>query len=220
MIIFYFAIAIFGSYFIYMSSNYSYNVDTVKNSSAKKLMIVAHPDDELIWGGGHLLSDKYLVVCITCGSNEKRTKEFVKIMGEIKTEYVALGYPDLVDGEKSLWTEESSDITKDLKTIINEKEWEFVVTHNQTGEYGHIHHILTNKIVTDIVDNNKTKVDLYYFGKYYIRSDLEELEEKPNALSNSIYKKKMLALSNYTSQQKVLDLLNHMLKYEDWTKYN
>ena len=49
------------------------DIDTYQN-----IMIVAHPDDETIWGGGHLLKDKYLVICLTNGNNKTREKEFVK----------------------------------------------------------------------------------------------------------------------------------------------
>ena len=36
------------------------------------LMIVAHPDDETLWGSSYLIKDKYLVVCITCGNKRVR----------------------------------------------------------------------------------------------------------------------------------------------------
>ena len=41
-------------------------------SHAKRLMIVAHPDDETIWGGAHLSEGGYLVVCLTNGNNQTR----------------------------------------------------------------------------------------------------------------------------------------------------
>lgn len=40
------------------------------------MMITAHPDDETLWGGGHLLEGEYLVVCMTHGWNEKRRTAF------------------------------------------------------------------------------------------------------------------------------------------------
>ena len=43
----------------------------------KKLMIVAHPDDESLWGGNGLYHEKYLVVCMTCGVDEKRVEELL-----------------------------------------------------------------------------------------------------------------------------------------------
>ena len=40
------------------------------------LMIVAHPDDETLWGGAHIADGGYLVVCITNGYNATRSAEF------------------------------------------------------------------------------------------------------------------------------------------------
>lgn len=34
-------------------------------------MIVAHPDDETLWGGSHLIDDNYLVVCMSNGWHKK-----------------------------------------------------------------------------------------------------------------------------------------------------
>ena len=70
----------------------AYSVDSLTNEqlksvvddSTKKLMIVAHPDDEVIWGCGHLMSGDYLVVCITNGKNEVRAKEFADVEGSDK----------------------------------------------------------------------------------------------------------------------------------------
>ena len=44
------------------------------------LMIVAHPDDETLWGGAHIADGGYLVVCITNGYNATRSAEFQAVM--------------------------------------------------------------------------------------------------------------------------------------------
>ena len=44
------------------------------------LMIVAHPDDETLWGGAHIADGGYLVVCITNGNNPTRSAEFQSVM--------------------------------------------------------------------------------------------------------------------------------------------
>ena len=65
------------------------NADNFKN-----LMIVAHPDDEILWGGGHLCIDKYFVVCLTNGHNFKRSNDFRKIIEFSKNGGIILDYPD------------------------------------------------------------------------------------------------------------------------------
>ena len=53
------------------------NISIIHAEEPKSLMIVAHPDDEAIWGGSHLMNGNYTVLCITNGNNKKRKKTFV-----------------------------------------------------------------------------------------------------------------------------------------------
>ena len=52
-------------------SSYTYYAKTNDN-----LIIVAHPDDETIWAGEHLIRGSYTVLCITNGNNKTRKAEF------------------------------------------------------------------------------------------------------------------------------------------------
>ena len=42
-------------------------IDGLNLKNIDSVMFVAHPDDETIWGGSHLLKKHYLVVCLTNG---------------------------------------------------------------------------------------------------------------------------------------------------------
>ena len=44
------------------------------------LMIVAHPDDEILWGGASLSHHRYVVVCMTNGDHPIRSVEFERVM--------------------------------------------------------------------------------------------------------------------------------------------
>ena len=50
------------------------NTSVIHAQEPESLMIVAHPDDETIWGGSHLINGNYTVLCITNGNNKKRKK--------------------------------------------------------------------------------------------------------------------------------------------------
>lgn len=55
-------------------------IDGLNLKNIDSVMFVAHPDDETIWGGSHLLKKHYLVVCLTNGNNKTRKKEFMNVM--------------------------------------------------------------------------------------------------------------------------------------------
>lgn len=185
-------------------------LENIDLSEINKLMIVAHPDDETIWGGAHLLNDNYLVVCITCGRNQMRVKEIKKALDYSNDKLIMLNFPDKVFGKRSDWAEEKPEIISDLRTIINYKKWDLIVTHNPKGEYGHEHHKMTSRIVTDI----STK-KLYYFGKYYPKNKLK----KKSMIDKDLLVEKTKMLKIYKSQSFINNKFGHMYPYEKWVKY-
>lgn len=185
------------------------------NYKYKNLMVVAHPDDDLLFGGTELMKDDYVVVCVTCGTSKTRLKEFKRMMNYFEDEYITLGYPDLVEGKKSEWTDEYDSITRDIKNIINLKEWDKIVTHNPDGEYGHIHHKMTNRIVTGLT-NDKSK--LYYFNKTYSTKYYKE-NNISKTLDEDMCNKKRELFDKYYKSQVGLKV-RHLSDYEKVTSYD
>lgn len=176
------------------------------------LMIVAHPDDETLWGGAHLLQEDYYVVCVTCGNVNYRDEEFKKIMLLTGNDFEFLGYPDVVNGYISNWKDYSDSITKDLKRVIDSRDWDKVVTHNPDGEYGHFHHKKVSSIVTSLTSKNK----LCYFGKYYSKDYIPDMEK----LDKKIYEEKINDLvAVYQSQPLAIQKHYYMLQYENFVQY-
>ncbi len=183
-------------------------------TTAKKVMFVAHPDDETLWGSSALYHEKYLVVCITCGTSKERVKEFSKVMNLTEDDFIMLGYPDLVNGKKSNWEKEWDSLNEDIEEIITSKDWDLVVTHNPDGEYGHIHHKMTNKIVTEYADHNK----LSYFGHFYWGKIPNE--DSLYRLTEDEFKFKTDKLIPvYETQVKAIENLKNMVHYESWISY-
>ncbi len=183
-------------------------------SSVNMLMIVAHPDDETIWGGQHLLSDRWLVVCVTYNVwDEPRGKEFCSVMSITNNIGMMLGFPDEISGKSCKWELScKEEIKAQLYEIITLKPWARIVTHNPDGEYFHKHHIIISNIVTSITTDN-----LYYFGKYYKRSDdalntLRRLDEK------WVNEKRKL-MSYYKSQGISANAFEYMYPYEHFIPY-
>ncbi len=188
------------------------------DNSYDNLMIVAHPDDELIWGGKELMVNDYVVVCITCGNdiNPKRVVEFQNVMNELDDEYLMLNHTDLENGKKSEWLREYDDILQDIKEIINYKEWDKIVVHSPFGESGHIHHKMTNKITTSLVQD---KSILHYFAKYYYDESkypegTQKIEEEYVKIKDEIFNKYYKSQGHVKFQR--FYAYERIWSYKDW----
>jgi len=192
------------------------NIEHLNLDGIDKLMIVAHPDDETLWGGAELLKDDYLVVCITCGEQKNRSVEFEKVMRISNNKYIMFGIPDKIFGNRSDWKKYRPKIIKNLNKIINHKDWNLIVTHNPDGEYGHEHHKMTNKMVEKLTKN---KDILYYFGRYVRPSKIKAVSGNLTKIDKKhldVKINKMIKI--YKTQEFIETRFGHMFEFENWVK--
>ena len=182
-------------------------------NNVERLMIVAHPDDETLWGSEELLKNKYLVICITCGTNKKREKEIEAALKISKDRLIVLDKPDKVKGKRSDWKHYKKQIEYELKYVIKKKKWNTIVTHNPEGEYGHIHHKITNNIVTKVY-NKEPIGKLKYFGKYFSKKRINQ-NKNAREIPEDIYDMKIEMIDSYKSQAFIKNRFNQMYKYEN-----
>ena len=189
------------------------DLDALDLDGYDKVMFVAHPDDDLLWGGRHLIEEKYLVVCMTRGNDPVRSAEFKSVMKATGDKYLILSYPDKIGKDRSSWNYWKKDMEADIATVLNYKDWKQVATHNADGEYGHHHHQMTHQLVKKAYIETDCNADFYSFGKYYVNDKVPyDLEEMPKDLY--IQKRKLAKL--YTSQRTTVRKMYHMLAYEYW----
>lgn len=187
----------------------------IMNSS--KLMIVAHPDDETLWGGGHLLEGDWFVICLTHEYTKSRRNEFYNAMQVSKSNAIILSYPDVIEGKRDDWSSVQSGIYKDIQLAMEINNWKQIATHNPLGDTGHQHHKKTNQIVTEVAKNTGNYSKLWYTGKFYHAGKV------PNDLvitnDEETMKKKNLMISKYVGEKDYIDLFwKQMMPYEHWKK--
>ncbi len=195
-------------------------LDKAGAAKCSKLMIVAHPDDETFWGGGHLLESRngYLVVCLTNGFNPVRVFEFNSAMNIGGSTGIILSYPDTIGGVRDGWANCSSAVEADLATLLSYKNWEVVATHSTSGETGHAQHLLTNKYVTSACLKMGQTSKLKYFGRFYAAGQVPASLEPSFGLSTLLLKAKMARL--YRAEEVPYQKYwRQMLPYEHWTSY-
>lgn len=161
----------------------------------RKLLIVAHPDDEAIFFGNWLLNNKgsVKVICITGGKDPVRRSEFIKSMS-------ICGILDfeIWDYEYSLLPLDNKEsIVDDLYRIKFSSQWDMIVTHGRYGEYGHLQHIEVHEMVTSIFDRSKIHV-FEISGTPLSKSELENKTEL-NKAHHSQYVTGFLEILNSTT---------------------
>ena len=164
---------------------YKGNIDKNYN----KIMIVAHPDDEMLWGGMELIKDKkWKVVCVTNGHNNKRRNEFINIMNKLSLNYEIWSYEDIYRNYNL-----NQNIYKDIGILLEDPKIKYIVTHNVNGEYGHIHH---KKIFQVVMNKSKKPVYVFNYTNEKINKNLEK---------KFLYQEKKKITKNYKSQIKIIN---------------
>ena len=205
-------------------------LDQMDLKSVNNLMIVAHPDDETLFGGSHLISDRYLVVCLT-NANSYRAADFNKAMDISDDERIMLSYPDTqeLEGGKLQYDEDyrwdgcQLAIQSDINLLLHYKKWDTVVTHNPEGEYGHYHHKKVNKYTTDLYKKAPDQAKRFmYFAKYYKKEDLTDAVKSTLPKANDeLFQIKVKMLSAYESKHwTCFTWLWHIQPYEKWVYYD
>uniref|UniRef100_A0A6G6AC67 PIG-l superfamily n=1 Tax=Borely moumouvirus TaxID=2712067 RepID=A0A6G6AC67_9VIRU len=205
-------IILFIYYFFIFRNLYSsdYIVKGNTNIDADKLMIVAHPDDELIFGSRFILEEPgWKIVCVTNATLKSnnyisfnktnyRKEEFINVATELKCQYEMWDYEDANFNWN--WNEEK--LLKQLKTLLSEKQYKLILTHNLQGEYGHAQHKKISQLIHKLKPNN-----LYVF-------DLDTNYENP-------YTKKINELINlYSSQDEVIKKRYKYILHQSKKKVN
>ena len=195
------------------------DLEEAAGEAVTKLMIVAHPDDETIWGGAHLLEGGYLVLCITNGDNVVRAAEFQKAVRQSGNIPLILQYPDKTAGVRDSWKGCMENIRADIRFVLSAKHWELIATHNPSGEYGHVHHRLVSRLTAEEYESLSCAAQLCFFGTYHTRAEIESAPEAFPALPDDTLCEKQTLCRIYASQSAPLFSFAHMLPYENWTEY-
>ena len=145
----------------------------------KAVAVVAHPDDCVIFAWPFIEAHpefKWSVLYLTYMHYQPRGKEVSEYWRKRNIPAIFLGYDDVWESVKNGDLGFNADQAEQEIASIS-SEYDLILTHNEDGDYGHIHHKFVNRAV------NKNDVPKVYFAstfnyntKYTAQTAVDPLE--------------------------------------------
>lgn len=117
----------------------------------KALCLVAHPDDCVIFAYSYIHNHpeyEWTICYLTYTEWSDRGRELAKFWARRNISCVFLGYvDDYHDLETKVISFNTEQAEQEIKNII--KSYDLVLTHNEHGDYGHLHHVFVHNCAQD-----------------------------------------------------------------------
>jgi len=127
------------------------------------LVIVAHPDDETLWMGGYILENQeweWHILSLCRSMDADRAPKFKKVCAELGAQ---CKITDLDD--EHLQPLEINEVIQKIKSNIPKQSFDYIFTHGENGEYGHLRHKEIHLAVKKMIETKKIKCkNLCYFS--------------------------------------------------------
>jgi len=128
------------------------------------LVIVAHPDDETIWMGGTILQSpkiNWTIISLCRKDDSDRAPKFERVCRVLNAKAIISDLDDEL--LKPLPLEQ---VAQKIKSLLPKTNYDFIYTHGQNGEYGHIRHKEVHKAVKQLIQSKQLNSKKLFFFAY------------------------------------------------------
>jgi len=122
-------------------------------------LIVAHPDDEILWAGGTVIdhpSWNWFILSLCRGSDPDRAPKFYKVLEMLGAEGTMGDLDDAPEQEPL----DEKEVEQTILDLLPSKHFNLIITHDPSGEYTrHLRHEETGKAVINLWHIGKISAD-------------------------------------------------------------
>ncbi|PLX27087.1 hypothetical protein C0583_05070 [Candidatus Parcubacteria bacterium] len=149
-----------------------------KNKQA--LVVVAHPDDEVIWMGGTILNNpevNWTVYSMCRESDADREPKFRRVCKYLGVRGIISDLDDGNELNEEILHEEAKNL---LDKNITE-DFDYIFCHGENGEYGHSRHKIVNRAVKQFITNKNKKPEAVFYFSY---KKVDDQDARPLAVAS------------------------------------
>jgi len=146
-------------------------------------IIVAHPDDEILWAGGIILNNPqwdYFITSLCRKNDENRSSKFYRVLKILN----AKGTMGNLDDEPEQKTLNAKEVEQEILDLLPKKQFDLIITHSPFGEYTkHLRHEEVGKALIMLWNEGKIATNKLWAFAY------EDGNKKyfPKAIENASY---------------------------------
>jgi len=122
-------------------------------------LIVAHPDDEILWAGGTVIDNpswNWFILSLCRGSDPDRAPKFYKVLEMLGAEGTMGDLDDAPEQEPL----DEKEVEQTILDLLPSKHFNLIITHDPSGEYTrHLRHEETGKAVINLWHIGKISAD-------------------------------------------------------------
>jgi LmbE family N-acetylglucosaminyl deacetylase len=138
----------------------------VPTAGVHAAVVVAHPDDEILWGGGLILSHpawRWWIVTLCRGSDPDRAPKFRRVLEFLGAEGEMADLDD-GPGQEAL---DDGQLCQTVQRLLHGRRFDLVVTHGPRGEYTrHRRHEECCRAVVALWKNGRIHTDELWLFAY------------------------------------------------------
>jgi LmbE family N-acetylglucosaminyl deacetylase len=123
----------------------------------KAAVVVAHPDDEIIWCGGLVLRHPdwdWTVLALCRADDADRAPKFRRVCELVDARGIL---SDLDDGNPLGAVDFERDLAPRIEPHLGGSQWDLLLTHGSNGEYGHPRHIQTQEAIHLLAESSRLR---------------------------------------------------------------
>jgi len=145
------------------------------------VIIIAHPDDEIIWCGGMILQNPewdWTVLSLCRAGDRDRSPKFRAVCESLD---MASYISDLDDSNPLKAIRPGCEIGLRIREFLSDMNWDLCLTHGPAGEYGHQRHIEAHNEVRRLADDGVLRCDELWTFAYSCDPETGECDVLPDA---------------------------------------